>query len=54
MIFGDELFIGYKRSTRNDVFTFNGGYLDDISIIDECIYYDTFILLLYISQQKIL
>ena len=43
MIFGDELFIGYKRSTRNDIFTFNGGYLDDISIIDECIYYDTFI-----------
>lgn len=43
MIFGDELFIGYKRSTRNDVFAFNGGYLDDISIIDECIYYDTFI-----------
>ena len=42
-VFGDELFIGYKRNTRNDIFTFGGGYLDDISIIDHCMYFDTFV-----------
>lgn len=43
MTFGDELFIGYKKSTSNDIHTFGSGYLDDISIIDDCIYYDTFV-----------
>jgi len=41
--FGDELYIGYGEDNLGNVSTFNGGSLDDITIIDSCLYRDSFV-----------